>query len=784
MNLHRLIAAAYGNCWAIRPEKLVAIIELLALRARGDRLSPEEVAARIGDRKSAPPSGGGVAILPLYGLLGHRMSQIQDTSGPGGTSTEQFGQWLDGMLGDPAISAIVLDVDSPGGVVPGTPELAQKIYEARGTKPIVAIASSMAASAAYWIASAAEEMWVIPSGDVGNIGVYAIHEDLSEMEASEGIKTTIISAGKYKAEGSSHLPLSDEAHAAMQARADSFYDDFTKAVAVHRGVDQDQVVNGFGEGRIVRAREAKRMDMVDRVGTMEQLLTRLGAGKGPRAKMAAVAPALSLVAASPNSNLALAGVEVSSAADVAAAPEVVPIHASAPEAKEYTMPENGTAAQTGAEDIAAKAAQKAEDNRLDGLLAIAGEYDVPMSRVQKWRKGGTSVEAVQAEVLAELKAKLSVAPPITPTARVIGGSENGKGPFATLGDQLIAGAMLGMGKADERTRNLLAAASGASATVGTDGGFLIQKEFTTELLESAFKSGDILSRVDSTEVGANADGLEVVYLDETSRATGSRWGGVQVYRAAEADAATGKKPQLGKWECRLEDIIGLAYMTERLLQDAPAMQDVFSKGFEEEFTFKAEDEIFRGNGAGQMLGILTAVYSATAGQSLGPTVSVAKETGQPADSVEFANIEKMWLRVQPRSRAKGAWFVNIEVEPKLAELQVGTGSSAQLVYMPPGGLSGNPYATLKGRPVIPCEYSSGVGDVGDIVFADFNRFKVITKGGLQSDESIHVRFLNNERTFRWVTRINGKPKDKTAITPYKATDTTLRLSPFVTLAAR
>jgi len=786
--LHRLIAAAYSNCWAIRPDVLRAIIDVLAFQADGGRLSPQEVAQRIGDRKTAPPAGAGVAILPLYGLLGHRMNQVQDTSGPGGTSTEQFGQWFDGMVGDASISAIVIDVDSPGGVVPGTPELAQKIYEARGIKPVVAIASSMAASAAYWIAAAAEEFWVIPSGDVGNIGVYGIHEDCSAMEAESGIKTTIISAGKYKVEGNPHEPLTDEAAKAMQARADSFYDDFTKAISVYRGVDQDQVINGFGEGRIVRAKDAKKQGMVDKVGTLDQLLVRLGA-KGPRSKMAATAPGLSLVASAPSTQSILAGgASDSSTADVAAAPVVVPLHAEpAPEAKELSMSDkdNSAAIEAGTAAVAAAAAQKAEEARLDGLLALASEHSIPMATVLKWRKGGTSIEAAQAEILTELKTKHAAAPALTPSVRVGETAEHGKtGPFRTLGEQLMAGSLLGMGKADERTRNMLAAASGASATVGTDGGFLIQKEFTTDLLESTFKAGDILSRVDSTEIGANADGLEVVYLDEVSRATGSRWGGIQVYRAAEADSVTGKKPQLGKWECRLEDILGAAYMTERLLQDAQGMQDVFQKGFAEEFTFKSEDEIFRGNGAGQMLGILTALYSATAGASLGPTVSVAKESTQTADTVIFDNIEKMWLRVHPRSRAKGAWFVNIEVEPQLAQLQVGIGVSGQLVYMPPGGLSGAPYATLKGRPVIPCEYSSGLGDVGDIVFADFSRFKVITKGGLQSDESIHVRFLNNERTFRWVTRINGKPKDKTAITPYKATDSTLRLSPFVTLAAR
>lgn len=217
----------------------------------------------------------------------------------------------------------------------------------------------------------------------------------------------------------------------------------------------------------------------------------------------------------------------------------------------------------------------------------------------------------------------------------------------------------------------------------------------------------------------------------------------------------------------------MAYATERLLQDASSLAQVFASGFEAEFQFVVEDAVFRGSGAGQCFG-----YINTTG---GPAVSVAKETGQTADTVVFENVAKMWARVHPRSKMRGVWFINTALGPQLQQMQVGTGTSATLVYMPPGGVSGAPYATLYGRPVIEIEYASAPGDVGDISFADLSRYKVITKGGLQMDESIHVRFLTNERTFRWVTRVNGAPKEKSAITPYKGTDT---LSPFVTLAAR
>lgn len=795
--LRRLVAAAMGAEWAIIPEKLHAIIDVLAFQAEGGNLSPAEIRARVGDGKAPPATGAGIAVLPLYGVVGHRMNQVNDISGPGGTSTEQFGSWFDAAMADPAIGAIVIDIDSPGGTVQGTPELARKIYQARGDKPIVAIANSMAASAAYWIACAADEVWVIPSGDVGSIGVYAIHEDQSAADAEAGLKYTIISAGKYKVEGHGHAPLGDEALAAMQERINGFGADFTHAIATYRGVKVGDVANGFGEGRIVRAKPALAAGMVDKIGTMDELLARLGGSRGSKSRARAEATPLQLVAAVFNDTIththidpaAVAAAALTQRADVAAAPVVVPVHAEpAPAAKEHKVNEEEKAAALAAEKAAAAAV--AETTRRDALLALVEEYGQPIARARTWIKDGASLEAAQGQILAELKAAHKSKPVARIDVSVLDSPEHGKtGPYRTLGQNLQDIARAGQtGQVSTHLAALqeMAAVSsgGASATVGTDGGFLIQKEFAVDLLESTFKTGDILSRVDTTEVGPNADGLEVVYLDETSRATGSRWGGVQVYRGAEADSATAKKPKTGKWECRLEDIIGAAYMTERLLQDAPAMADVFAKGFAEEFTFVTENEIFRGSGVGQMLGVLTAIYSATAGSSFGPTVSVAKETGQAADTIQAENIQKMWTRVHPRSRAKGAWFINVECEPQLDNMMIGTGTSGQLVYMPAGGLSGASYGSLKGRPVIPVEYAAGLGDVGDIMFADFSRYKVITKGGLQSDDSIHVRFLNNERTFRWLTRINGSPKDKAAITPFKATDTALRLSPFIVLAAR
>ncbi|KKK74133.1 hypothetical protein LCGC14_2886810, partial [marine sediment metagenome] len=174
--------------WAILPEYLELMIELVAMRTYGATLSDEEIKARIGAaHRPATPSRGAVAVLPLLGVLAQRMNAFLDISE--GTSTEQFASAFRAMVADEGISAIVIDIDSPGGTVMGTPELAAEIFSARGRKQVVAVANGMAASAAYWIGSAASEFIVTPSGMVGSIGVIIQHVDWSGSEEQCGLKT-------------------------------------------------------------------------------------------------------------------------------------------------------------------------------------------------------------------------------------------------------------------------------------------------------------------------------------------------------------------------------------------------------------------------------------------------------------------------------------------------------------------------------------------------------------------------------------------------------------------
>lgn len=261
MDKQSVMQMVQAECWAMPPERLSA---LLAMVASG-RVQALE--------RPSPLKQGNVAVLPLVGAITHRDSMLARLFGMG--TVQGFLRQFRAAVSDPTVKAVVLDIDSPGGTVDGVPELADAVYQARGSKHIVAVANTLAASAAYWIASAADEVVVTPSGEVGSIGVYAVHEDYSGALEQAGIKATIIKAGKHKAEGSPYEPLSDEAKDYMQARIDAVYQQFVAGVARGRGASVRDVREGYGQGRTMGAKEAVAAGLADRVATLEEVITGL-----------------------------------------------------------------------------------------------------------------------------------------------------------------------------------------------------------------------------------------------------------------------------------------------------------------------------------------------------------------------------------------------------------------------------------------------------------------------------------------------------------------------------
>lgn len=241
--------------------------ELVAERNR--RLEESSLAASKAIRSNKSKTG----IINIHGPITQRFDAASWKTG--GCSCEEIGVALDSMLADASIGAIVLNVDSPGGSSYGVEELSDKIYAAREKKRVYAVADSLAASAAFWIATSAEQLMVTPGGDVGSVGVYAIHVDESRALDAEGITVNMVSAGKFKAEFSSHRPLSDDAKAHLQESVDATHDKFLKALKRNRNTSVEDVRKNFGQGRVVSAEQAVTAGMADRVMSFEALMHKL-----------------------------------------------------------------------------------------------------------------------------------------------------------------------------------------------------------------------------------------------------------------------------------------------------------------------------------------------------------------------------------------------------------------------------------------------------------------------------------------------------------------------------
>lgn len=355
-----------------------------------------------------------------------------------------------------------------------------------------------------------------------------------------------------------------------------------------------------------------------------------------------------------------------------------------------------------------------------------------------------------------------------------------KGPFRSLGEQMqavIRAEVPNNPQFDQRLAEFRAP-TGMGEAIGEDGGFMVQTDFTRDIWKRTYETGQILSRVRRIPIGAGFNGTKIPYVAETSRVTGSRWGGVQVYRTAEAGEYQASKPKLGEWKIELEKMTGLVYLTDEAKADAPQLEALVMECLPEELRFAVEGEMYDGNGVGKCLGIKEAPC----------LVTVSKETSQVADTVVAENITKMRARLWGRSRPNSVWHVNQDVEPQLPAMNFKIKNVAGSenvggfpLFMPANGMLGNDYDTLYNRPIIPLEHCHTVGDLGDVALCDWTQYVMIEKGGIDVASSIHVRFIYGEQVLRFTWRVNGRPLWASALTPKKGSNTQ---SPFVMLAER
>lgn len=704
-----------------------------------------QLAPHAGARSATGGTQGGIGVIGINGFIGPK-SAYPDTA------VERVASEFAALLADDKVSTIVLHVDSPGGIVHGTPELAAQVAAGRAKKRVVGYTGGLMASAAYWIGSAAHELIAAPSAQVGSIGVYTIHADVSRMLENAGIHVTLIKAGAHKAEGHPFGQLSDDDEAAVQARIDDYYDQFVTAVAAHRGVTASAVRAGYGAGRVLNARHAHAAGVVDRVMTFDALLAELqGTTARPAGARATFdfAPAATATSALIPTVTAVAAV-VSSPASMA---------------RSVPVTDTATAALQAA----------AADTRERDLRELAKANGKDVAWLDTAITSGQSVSAVQATLLAEYREQARSTPVTTGTGVTVGDTRETKKPWAAFGEFLSAVQAAGVPGAqwDPRLQPLAGTPQGMSQAAPQDGGFLVLPQFSTKLWNGLGSDPNaLLPMTDNYTV--EGESLTFNAVDETSRATGSRWGGVRGYWLSEADQLTKSKPKFRQVRVEPQEMGVLVYVTDKLLRGSSiALEQFISRAAPEEINFMTGDAIVNGDGVGKPKGFASAAS----------TITVAKETSQAANTVVQENISKMWARLHPRSRANAVWLHNVDVEPALDTLSTVVKNVAGTENV--GGYANKVFdserRTLKGRPLVPCEFCSTLGTVGDLILVDMSGYLTATRGGVDSAMSMHVRFEYLETAFRFTYAVDGQPWLASALTPFKGTNT---LSTAVMLATR
>jgi signal peptide peptidase SppA len=264
--------------WAIQPEILTEMCSVYAAHRDGRTVDTKAAEAALGRPFRSEPKPysvqHGVALVPIEGILSKRMSLLQQICG--GQTYQAMQRDLAIALADPDVAAIILTIDSPGGSVDGVQGAADAIYEARTRKPIVAFVDGTAASAAYWLGSSASRVYIGSDTDqVGSIGIVTQHIDTSNAEHQRGVKITDIAAGRYKAVGSQHAPLSSQDRNTIQDQLDQVYGIFVDTVVRNRGVSVNKVLNQMADGRVFIGQRAIDAGLVDGKTTLPALIQKM-----------------------------------------------------------------------------------------------------------------------------------------------------------------------------------------------------------------------------------------------------------------------------------------------------------------------------------------------------------------------------------------------------------------------------------------------------------------------------------------------------------------------------
>ena len=326
-------------------------------------------------------------------------------------------------------------------------------------------------------------------------------------------------------------------------------------------------------------------------------------------------------------------------------------------------------------------------------------------------------------------------------------------------------------------------ASGANETTGADGGYLVPPDYAAGVIDLIQEQSILLPQARRVTIAGNR--LIEAYLVESKRDDGHRHGGVLAYWKGAAQQYKSSKPTFGERTTQLDKLTAICPVTEELLMDEPAIESTLDTKVAQEFAWKADAAIFGGSGSVSMpLGMVMPTTNTA-------LVTVDKESGQAAGTVNVQNILKMWNRMPAQCRANAKWYINQDLELQLMQLMMGTDTVATSdsgvtvsfggpLWLPAGAY-GNENGKLLGRDVIPLEQAAAVGAVGDIAFLDATQYLIVERAGINKQTSMHMYFDTDEVAFKFSWRVGGRPDWMTAIT---GANSTIARSPYVALAAR
>lgn len=438
-------------------------------------------------------------------------------------------------------------------------------------------------------------------------------------------------------------------------------------------------------------------------------------------------------------------------------------------------PATTTETQMTVDTTSERGAAPTPDTRAAELAALARDGNMP-EKAAEWIVNGTTVEAARKEVMSTLLARATERQPIAaPAPTVTNVKERAEDkPWENPGEffrAVVSASRDPMGSEARDAR--LMAARAQNTLIGEEGGFVVPQAVSAVLLEATMTGGEILSRVTTRPVTVGNTFSETVVKEE-ARTNGSRNGGVRHYWIAEDGNYIESQAATRQIEGKLQKLGALVKLTEEQLQDGPQMESFLNEQVPEELRFGAELAVWEGDGAAKPLGALVS------GALIQVPIEASQTIANTAGNI-WVNAANMFARMPARMLGGSAWFINQQLWSKILTATAGTSGGSHPMFTPPGRLESAPNGAIYGRPIVPVEYASAEGTVGDFVFANFSDYLLANKGDIRAQSSIHVDFVRDKTALKFTWRMNGMPRTRVPMTPFKGSQT---LSPYIALAAR